>query len=104
MRICYILSARVKQSNKQKKENILKNKRMRKQNNARLGEKKYSDKLSRFRNDVKEFSEKFGGVKQSKKGFKKPITRKEKRKFERQLKHAKNLAFNKKEKVTEKII
>jgi len=63
------------------------------------GEKKYADKLSRFRNDVRTFSEQFGGVKKTKKGFKAPITRKEKRKLERKLKHAKNLAFTKKEKV-----
>lgn len=63
-------------------------------------DKKFPDNLSRFRNDVKQFTEKCGGVKHSKKGFKAPITRKEKRKFERQLKNAKKLAFTKKEKVT----
>ena len=66
------------------------------------GEKKYADKLSRFRADVRTFSEQFGGVKKTKNGFKAPITRKEKRKLERKLKHAKNLAFNKKEKVFKK--
>ena len=58
-------------------------------------EKKYVDNLSRFRNDVLEFS----GIKAKKKTFNAPMTRKEKRKFSRKLVHAKNLAFSKKEKV-----
>lgn len=62
-------------------------------------DKKYPDILSRFRNDVAEFSEKFGGVTKSKKNFKAPVTRKEKRKLERKLKNAKKIAYAKKEKV-----
>ena len=61
--------------------------------------KKFPDILSRFRDEVEQFSEKFGGVKHPKKNFKAPLTRKEKRKWERQLKHAKNLAHRRGEKV-----
>lgn len=61
--------------------------------------KKFNDILSRFRNDVIEYSEKFGGVKSNAKTFKKPVTRKEKRKLERKLKSAKKLAFSRKEKL-----
>ncbi len=55
--------------------------------------KKYVDNLSRFRNDVMEFS----GIKARKKGFSAPVTRKEKRKMTRKLKSAKKMAFTKKE-------
>jgi hypothetical protein len=61
----------------------------------RENNKKYESNLSRFRNDVLEFT----GIKAKKKSFNAPVTRKEKRKLERKLKHAKNLAFSKKEKV-----
>jgi hypothetical protein len=69
-------------------------------------QKKYPDILTRFRKDVQDFSEKFGGVDSSKKGrnnknnkFKNQVSRKEKRKLERKLKHAKNLAFRRSQKV-----
>lgn len=63
----------------------------------RVPDKKYVDNLSRFRNDVLELS----GVKAPKKnkGFKAPMTRKEKRKLEKKFKQAKREAFAKKEKV-----
>lgn len=62
-------------------------------------QKKFSDILTRFRSEVIEFTEKVGGVSSKKNNNKHTITRKEKRKLERKLKHAKNLAFSKKEKV-----
>ena len=62
-------------------------------------EKKFADILDRFRNDVQEYSSKFGGVKPNRTHTHKPIGRKEKRKLERKLKNAKNLAFQKREKV-----
>ncbi|RNA03983.1 hypothetical protein BpHYR1_017010 [Brachionus plicatilis] len=62
-------------------------------------EKKFNDILSRFRNDVIEYSEKFGGLKRKAKIFKAPVPRKEKRKLERKLKGAKKLAFSRKEKI-----
>ena len=61
----------------------------------RVPDKKYVDNLSRFRNEVMDLT----GIKKKKKGFNAPVTRKEKRKISRKLKHAKNLAFSKKEKV-----
>lgn len=61
--------------------------------------KKFNDILSRFRNDVIEYSEKFGGLNEKKKAFKVPVSRKEKRKLERKLKSAKKLAFSRKEKL-----
>ena len=64
-------------------------------------EKKFPDKLSRYRSDVEAFSKDAGGVKaKRKKHAKATLSRKEKRKLERKLKHAKNLAFTKKEKVS----
>lgn len=61
----------------------------------RVPDKKYVDNLSRFRNEVMNLT----GIKKNKKAFNAPVTRKEKRKISRKLKHAKNLAFTKKEKV-----
>ncbi len=61
--------------------------------------KKYVDNLSRFRNEVVEFS----GIKGKKKGFVAPVSRKEKRKMTRKLKSAKKLAFSKKELVKFKL-
>ena len=65
-------------------------------------QKKYPDILTRFRKDVQDFSEKFGGVesKNSRNNkYKNQLSRKEKRKLERKLKHAKNLAFRTSKKV-----
>jgi hypothetical protein len=62
----------------------------------RVPDKKYVDNLSRFRNDVLQFT---GVTKSKKKGFKAPMTRKEKRKLEKKFKQAKKEAFAKKEKV-----
>ena len=62
--------------------------------------KSFPDNLSRFRNDIVQFGQKFGGLSTvKKKNFKAPMTRKEKRKLERKLKHAKNYAFSRKEEV-----
>ncbi len=61
----------------------------------RIQEKKYVDNLSRFRNEVMDLT----GIKKNKKAFNAPVTRKEKRKMARKFRHAKNLAFSKKEKV-----
>jgi hypothetical protein len=62
--------------------------------------KNYVDNLSRFRDDVLEFSKKFGGVVAKKKSKPKiPLTRRQKRKLERKFKNAKKLAFSKREKV-----
>ena len=63
-------------------------------------QQKFGDILTRFRNDVQEFSHKFGGVSTAKKSFKPLVSRKHKRKLERKLKHAKNLAFRRAEKVS----
>ena len=63
-------------------------------------EKKFPDKLSRYRSDVEAFSKDAGGIKAKRKRHAKAtLSRKDKRKLERKLKHAKNLAFTKKEKV-----
>ena len=62
--------------------------------------KSFPDNLSRFRNDIQQYGQKFGGLSNvKKKNFKAPMTRKEKRKLERKLKHAKNYAFSRKEEV-----
>jgi hypothetical protein len=62
--------------------------------------KSFPDNLSRFRNDIVQYGQKFGGLANlKKKNFKAPMTRKEKRKLERKLKHAKNYAFSRKEEV-----
>ena len=63
-------------------------------------DKKFPDKLSRYRSDVEAFSKDIGGVRVKRKHTTKTLSRKEKRKLERKLKHAKNLAFTKKEKVS----
>jgi hypothetical protein len=62
------------------------------------GGKSFPDKLSRFRNDIAEFSSKFGGVDVKKSNYKAPMSRKLRRKLERNLKHAKNAAFHQKTK------
>jgi hypothetical protein len=62
--------------------------------------KKYVDNLSRFRDEIAEFSKKFGGLEEKKSThFKRDMSRKEKRKLERKLKSAKRLAYNKREKM-----
>ena len=61
--------------------------------------RKFPDKLSRFRSDVQEFSKEFGGIQKKRTHAKRALTRKEKRKLERKLKTAKKIAYNKKEKV-----
>lgn len=65
-----------------------------------MREQKFPDILSRFRNDVLEFSKNVGGVVAKKsKNKKTQLPRKQRRKLERKLKKAKRLAFSKREEV-----